>query len=100
MKRQRKSLRSNEGTEARKSFLLTAVAGGFAVTLVRNETQQHSVALKSAGQSPIGLLPLNRIKQSFLYYGHYHFHLVLHRPTLVLWLQYRFELTSKKSKRD
>lgn len=59
MKRQRKSLRSNEGTEARKSFLLTVVAGGFAVTLVRNETQQHSVALKSAGQSPIGLLPLD-----------------------------------------
>ena len=41
------------------SDLLTAVAGGFAVTLVRNETQQHSAALKSAGQSPVGLLPLD-----------------------------------------
>ena len=41
------------------SDLLTNVAGGFAVTLVRNETQEHSAALKSAGQSPIGLLPLN-----------------------------------------
>ena len=100
MKRQRKSPRPSTGTEARLSYLFTIVAGGFAVTLVRNETQQHSVALKSAVQSPIGLLPLNRIKQSFLYYGHYHFHLVLHRPTLVLWFQYRFELTSKKSKRD
>ena len=40
------------------SDLLTNVAGGFAVTLVRNETQEHSAALKSAGQSPIGLLPL------------------------------------------
>ena len=39
--------------------LLTNVAGGFAVTLVRNETQRHSAALKSAGQSPIGLLPLD-----------------------------------------
>ena len=27
-------------------------AGGFAVALVRNETQQHSAALKSAGQNP------------------------------------------------
>ena len=41
------------------SDLLTNVAGGFAVTLVRNETQEHSAALKSAGQSPIGLLPLD-----------------------------------------
>ena len=32
-------------------FLLTAVAGGFAVTLVQNETQRHSATLKSAGQS-------------------------------------------------
>ena len=40
-------------------FLPTAVAGGFAVTFVRNETQQHNAALKNAGQSPIGLLPLN-----------------------------------------
>ena len=38
--------------------MLTNVAGGFAVALVRNETQRHSAALKSAGQSPIGLLPL------------------------------------------
>ena len=44
--------------EARKSYLLTVVAGGFAVTLVRNETQQHSAALKSAGQNPVSLLPL------------------------------------------
>ena len=47
------------GTEARSSYLLTAVAGGFAVTFVRNETQQHSAALKNAGQNPISLLPLN-----------------------------------------
>ena len=40
-------------------YLLTAVAGGFAMTLVRNETQRHSAALKSAGQNPIGLLPLD-----------------------------------------
>ena len=45
-------------TEARESDLLTNVAGGFAVTLVRNETQRHSAELKNAGQSPIGLLPL------------------------------------------
>lgn len=44
--------------EARKSYLLTVVSGGFAVTLVRSKTKRHSVALKSAGQSPIGLLPL------------------------------------------
>ena len=47
------------GTEARSSYLLTAVAGGFAVTLVRNETQRHSATLKSAGQNPIGLFPLS-----------------------------------------
>ena len=47
------------GTEARLSYLLTNVAGGFAVTLVRNETQRHSAALKNAGQNPIGLLPLD-----------------------------------------
>ena len=41
--------------------LLTNVAGGFAVTIVRNETQQHSAALKSAGQSPIGLFPLDGV---------------------------------------
>ena len=29
------------------------------MTLVRNETQRHSAALKSAGQTPIGLLPLD-----------------------------------------
>lgn len=46
------------GTEARSSYLLTAVAGGFAVTFVRNETQQHSAALKIAGQNPVSLLPL------------------------------------------
>ena len=54
-----KSLRSDAGTEARSSYLLTAVAGGFAVALVRNETQQHTAALKNAGQNPIGLLPLS-----------------------------------------
>ena len=47
------------GTEARLSYLLTAVAGGFVMTLVRNETQRHSAALKSAGQNPISLLPLD-----------------------------------------
>ena len=47
------------GAEARLSYLLTAVAGGFAMTVVRNETQRHSAALKNAGQNPIGLLPLN-----------------------------------------
>lgn len=46
------------GTEARLPYLLTNVAGGFAVTLVRNKTQRHSAALKNAGQNPIGLLPL------------------------------------------
>ena len=58
-KKQRKSLRPKAGAEARSSYLLTAVAGGFAVTFVRNETQQHSAALKSAGQSSVGLLPLD-----------------------------------------
>ena len=43
---QRKSLRPNTGTEARLPYLLTAVAGGFAMILVRNETQRHSAALK------------------------------------------------------
>ena len=47
------------GTEARSSYLLTAVAGGFAVTFARNETQQHSAALKIAGQNPVVLLPLD-----------------------------------------
>ena len=54
------------GTEARSSYLLTAVAGGFAVTFVRNETQRHSAALKSAGQSPVGLLPLDGIGSDVL----------------------------------
>ena len=49
------------GTEARSSYLLTAVAGGFAVTFVRNETQQHSAALKIAGQNPVVLLPLDGV---------------------------------------
>ena len=31
------------------------------MTLVRNETQRHSATLKSAGQSPIGLLPLGGV---------------------------------------
>lgn len=30
------------------------------MTLVRNETQRHSAALKNAGQNPISLLPLYR----------------------------------------
>lgn len=55
----KKSLRPNTGTEARLSYLLTAVAGGFAMTFIRKETQEYSAALKSAGQSPIGLLPLD-----------------------------------------
>ena len=29
------------------------------MTIVRNETQQHSAALKSAGQNPVNLLPLD-----------------------------------------
>ena len=29
------------------------------MTLVRNETQRHSASLKSAGQNPVGLLPLD-----------------------------------------
>ena len=29
------------------------------MTLVRNETQRHSAALKNAGQNPISLLPLD-----------------------------------------
>ena len=49
------------GTEARSSLLLTAIAVSFAVTLVRNETQRHSTALKSAVQSPIDLLPLGGV---------------------------------------
>ena len=60
----RKSLRPNAGTEARSSYLLTAVVGGFAMTLVRNETQRHSAVLKSAGQNPIDLLLLNSKKHS------------------------------------
>ena len=48
------------GAEARLSYLLTAVADGFAMTVVRNETQRHSAALKNAGQNPIGLLPLDK----------------------------------------
>ena len=50
------------GTEARLSYLLTAVAGSFAMTVVRNETQRHSAALKNAGQNPIGLLPLAPVR--------------------------------------
>ena len=49
------------GTEARFSYLLTAVAGGFAVSRIRNEIQRHSAVLKSAGQSPISLLPLDGV---------------------------------------
>ena len=52
----------NLGTEARLPYLLTNVAGGFAVTLVRNKTQRHSAALKNAGQNPVGLLPLDKFK--------------------------------------
>lgn len=47
------------GTEARLSLLLTVVAGGFAVALVRNETQEHSAILKRAGQNSVSLLPLD-----------------------------------------
>ena len=43
------------------SYLLTIVVGDFAVTLMRNETQRHSAVLKSAGQNPVGLLPLDGI---------------------------------------
>lgn len=32
------------------------------MTLVRNETQWHSATLKSAGQNPVSLLPLDNIK--------------------------------------
>lgn len=31
------------------------------MTPVRNETQQHITAIKSAGQSPIGLFPLDGV---------------------------------------
>ena len=55
----KKKPRPNAGTKARLSYLLTNVAGGFAMTPVRNETQRHSEALKSAGQNPISLLPLD-----------------------------------------
>ena len=34
------------------------------MTLVRNETQRHSAALKSAGQNPISLLPLDGVGSS------------------------------------
>ena len=43
--------------------MLTNVAGGFAATIVRNETQRHSAALKSAGQNPVGLLPLYLLRR-------------------------------------
>ncbi|MBS6479619.1 MAG: hypothetical protein KH350_09080, partial [Collinsella sp.] len=36
-----------------------SVAGGFVMTLVRNETQRHSAALKIAGQNPVVLFPLD-----------------------------------------
>lgn len=32
------------------------------MTLVRNETQRHSAALKIAGQNPVVLFPLNNKK--------------------------------------
>ena len=32
------------------------------MTLVRNETQRHSAALKIAGQNPVVLLPLDKFK--------------------------------------
>ena len=35
------------------------------MTLVRNETQEHSTALKRAGQNPVSLLPLNRCMARF-----------------------------------
>ena len=40
-------------------YLLTDAAGGFAVSRVRNEAQRYTTALKNAGQSPVGLLPLD-----------------------------------------
>ena len=58
-KEQRKRLRPNAGTEARLPYLLTNVAGDYDASRIQNETQRHSAALKSAGQSPIGLLPLD-----------------------------------------
>ena len=30
------------------------------MTVVRNETQRHSAALKNAGQNPVSLLPLDK----------------------------------------
>ena len=60
-----KSLRPNAGTEAWLSGLLTAVAGGFAVTLVRNETQRHCAALKNAGHK-IQLLIAKRNRVGWL----------------------------------
>lgn len=41
--------------------MLISVAGGFVMTLVRNETQRHSAALKIAGQNPVVLLPLDGV---------------------------------------
>ena len=35
------------------------------MTLVQNETQQHSAALKNTGQNPVRLLPLNRCMARF-----------------------------------
>ena len=52
------------GTEARLSYLLTDVAGGFAVSRIRNKTQRYSTALKNAGQNPIGLLPLDSVRSA------------------------------------
>lgn len=69
------------GAEARLSYLLTAVAGGFAMTVVRNETQRHSAALKNAGQNPIGLLPLNR---SFCRQAYNTYQIMLCRPTCIM----------------
>ena len=41
------------------------------MTLVRNETQRHSAALKIAGQNPVVLLPLNRVEKVPRALAHY-----------------------------
>jgi len=39
------------------------------MTLVRNETQRHSAALKIAGQNPVVLLPLDKFKYMRKYFS-------------------------------
>ena len=82
------------GTEARLPYLLTAVAGGFAVTLARNETQRHSAALKSAGQSPIGLLPLCFLRTTRAHAMQVHFHVMRSRDFTCVFVGTHLVLTA------